>query len=55
MAGDIRTGTLSSTPASLIDHAHRVYGLPIADAAEWTERFLADAVRHRERAAVRPG
>lgn len=48
LAGDLSAGMLSATPASLIDHANRIYGLPIADAAEWTERFLDDTVRHRE-------
>lgn len=49
LAGDLRARTLTPTPESLMDHTHRVYGLPIAAAAEWTERFLADTARHRER------
>lgn len=49
LAGDIRAGALSSTPESLVSHVHLVYGLPVGAAAEWTERFLIDLGRHRER------
>jgi hypothetical protein len=49
LAGDLRTGALGSSPAGMVDHATRIYGLNIADAAEWTERFLADMVRHKQR------
>jgi hypothetical protein len=53
LAGDLRTGALGSSPAGMVDHATRHFGMNIADAAEWTERFLADLVRFGTRMAAK--
>lgn len=43
LAGDLRKGRVhASSPAALARHATTAFGLNSADAAEWTERFLAD-------------
>jgi hypothetical protein len=46
------SSALGTSPAGMVDHAHRHYGMNVADAAEWNERFLADMARHKERRAA---
>ena len=44
LAGDVLKGSIKGgiTAATLVDHAHQNYGTDKSEAAEWTERFLAD-------------
>ncbi|WP_431860151.1 hypothetical protein [Azospirillum sp.] len=42
LAGDVLKARVHPTSERLIDHATTHYGLDRAEAAEWTERFLAD-------------
>ncbi len=51
LAADLRAGRTGQTAAAIVAHAHRAYGLDQADAAEWTERFLAHIRRELQRMA----
>jgi len=42
LSGDLLSKRVGQTAPDLISHANQHYGLTKAEAAEWTERFLAD-------------
>jgi len=42
LAGAIKSGAASATPAALIDYCNKRFGLALSDAAEYVERFYRD-------------